>query len=360
MVKWTLFTLSWVCCVVFCIAIFSQAEELAVLFRALGVPGTVVDIFLANRGVQLVTALSLVLMIGYGLPMIISGIIAMSRLSKTRNAIVAACHEQRSLYAIEDLLLMDERLQASLSPVTRWASEQTTINGDIRVAARLKPSDLVSADQLAKDNSFLATYYFLPKLLVAVTLAISLLILAHSADRAFAEILSVRGTDYGTMLLGLRSATTAMAIAIVAALIIWALQIFIDTAKQERAQDIVKNLDRLIIFDDSEAVQLTTPLAPSSDASLEQFFIQVASKIEEKSLGISTRIMRDNDEKHLSLLAAVQQAMSELQSLRQDVDNIGREATHELPMTSHHPQVDKITSAIRALKDSTTSELPQL
>jgi hypothetical protein len=360
MIRWTLYAFSWVFCVLISAAIFGQPEELTVQFRAWGVPGSVVDIFLANRGVQFVTGLSLTLVIGYGLPLAISGIMTVSRLGKTNDTIVAARHEQRSLNALEDLVLQNESLQASLSPVTHWATEQTGANGDLHVAARRKPSQLISANQLANDASILSNCRFLPKLFVVVTMAISLLILSQSADRAFAEILSVRGTDYGTMLLGLRSATAAMAIALLAALVVWALQIFFEIRTQKLGQDIVNGLDRLVIFDDTETMQLTMPIEPSNDAGLEQLLVRIAKNIEEKSHSKLNKIASDNDEKHLSLLAAVQQSMSELQSLRQDVDNIRGESGHELPSTANLPKVNKLTSAIRALKDSTASELPQL
>ncbi len=378
MIKWTLYAFCWVCCFVLLAAVFVRPEELGVLLNSWGLPGAIADIFLANRGVQIVTALSLTLMIGYGIPFIISSAITLARLDKASAAIIAARRETRSLATLEGLALMHPGLMAHLLPVATWASEQADASGEVHVVARRSPSERLSAARLSTYESRMSAFRFLPKFHVLFASVIVMLMLAHSADRAFAEILSVSGTDYGTMILGLRSAAAAMSIALLAALLIWTLQKIIDWRYDQLSNTLIKGLEALISYDDSETVELMAPLADFTtphEGQIERQLQQIHKKISElasaKSNGAGTaaddrsfqklsQIIAQNDEKQLSLLAAVQQSMAELQAVRQDVDMLRGAVSPALPTASNDPAVGKLTSAIRALKDSADSALPQL
>jgi hypothetical protein len=365
MIKWVLYSISWISCVLFTLLILGQPEKLGIQLRVWGVPGSVIDVFLANRGVQIVAALSVVLLLGYAVPLIVTRLLDMRRLARTNANIIAARHEQRSLGAIEDLVHNDAALAVYLSPVAQWAHEHIGANGETHVAVHMRPSDLLSAKQLAGTDSFFAVNHFMPKLLVAVVTVICLLMLSHSSDRAFAEILSVSGTDYGTMLLGLRSATAAMAIAVFAAMLVWAIQTLFDTKMLRASQTIVRSLDKLVAHDDGDTAQLTAPRPfvgslDNQGALVEQLLSQIGHKVDDAADRKMKKAALETDEKYLSLLAALQQSMAELQSLRADVDGMSGNNLYQMPATSDDRSVGKLTSAIRALKDATASELPQL
>ncbi len=350
MIKWALYGISWISCIVFTLLIIGQPEELGVQFRTWGVPGSVMDVFLANRGVQLVAALSAVLLLGYAAPLIIARLYDMRQLARTNTNILAARHEHRSLGAIEDLVHNESALAAHLLPVALWAREDIGANGEPHVMVHVRPSTLLSAAQLANASGFFSASHFMPKLLMAVAAIICLAMLSHSSDRAFAEILSVSGTDYGTMLLGLRSATAAMAIAVFAAMLVWAIQTLFNYKMLRASEMIVGNLDKLVAHDDGDTVQLTAPHPFVSSLDHEGLMVEQLMK----------RTTQENDEKYLSLLAALQQSMAELQSLRADVDGMNGNNLYQMPAASDDRSVGKLTTAIRALKDATASELPQL
>jgi hypothetical protein len=349
MIRGTLYIFSWVLCVVILAGLIGQPEALSLWLRGLGLPGSVVDIFLANRGVQIVTALSAVLVVGYGLPYAINWAIKLARLDRINASITAVRHDRRSLAALEELVENNETLHAHLSPVAAWAFEQTDVTGEVRIAVRRWPSEMMPADQLANDQSFLAYGRFLPKLLIAIALAITLLMLSLSSDKAFAEILSVSGTDYGTMILGVRSATAAMAIALLAATVVATVQALFEARGRKISAYIVRGLDQLVVCHTIDAAQLTPPVAEP-----------LQQKNDSATLVAIHQMIRSNDEKQLSLLAAVQQSMAELQALRQDVDALRDDALPHLPPVSDLPHVGSITTALRALKESASNELPQL
>jgi hypothetical protein len=365
MIKWALYGISWVSCVLFTLLILGRPEELGIQFRSWGASGTVVDVFLANRGVQLVAALSVALLIGYAAPLIVARLLDMRRLARTNANIIAARHEQRTLGAIEDLVHNDAVLAAYLLPVAQWAREHIGANGEPHVAVHMRPSELLSAKQLADTGGFFTGTHFMPKLLVAVAAVICLLMLSRSSDRAFAEILSVVGTDYGTMLLGLRSVTAAMAIAVFTAILVWVIQSLFDYKIGRVSQMILSSLDKLVVHDDGDAVQLTAPRpfvsSPDHQAGLvEQLLDQIDRKVDEAANRKTNKAALESDEKYLSLLAALQQSMAELQSLRADVDGMNANNLYQMTAASDDISVGKLTSAIRALKDATASELPQL
>jgi hypothetical protein len=365
MIKRALYGISWVSCILFSFLILGQSEELAVQFGTWGVPGSVVDIFLANRGVQIVTTLSVALVIGYGVPMIVARVMDLRRIAKTNGKITSARREQRTLGSLEDLVINDPLLRPHLSPVTRWASEQINANGEPHVAVHILPSDILSANQLVEQTGLIGQSRFMPKLLLAVAIVICLLILSHSSDRAFAEILSVSGTDYGTMLLGLRSATAAMAIAVFAAMLVWSVQSLLDHKVHQSSQLILRSLDKLAAHDDGDTVPLTSPrpmaaLFENHQGTIDQLLAQINRKVDDAADHKLKKAALDNDEKYLNMLAALQQSMAELQSLRADVDMMNGTNLYQMPVAADGQSVGRLTSAIRALKDATASELPQL
>jgi hypothetical protein len=365
MIKRALYGVSWAVCILMSFLILGQPEDLSVQFRSWGVPGSVVDIFLANRGVQIVAALSMAMLLGYGVPLIISRLIELRRLNKTNSNITTARHEQRTLGSLEDLVLNDPLLSLHLLPVSQWASEQISANGEPQLVMHARPSDFMEVNQLAEQSGLVGNSRFLPKLLLAVATVICLLILSYSSDRAFAEILSVSGTDYGTMLLGLRSATAAMAIAVFAVLLIWSAQSLLDHRVSQACQSIVRGLNKLAAHDDGDTVQLTSPrqmasLFENQNSAVDQLVLQISRKVDEASDQKLRKAALDTDEKYLSLLAALQQSMAELQSLRADVDLMNGTNLYPMPVATDGQSVGRLTSAIRALKDATATELPRL
>jgi hypothetical protein len=369
MIRRTLYGVSWTSCVLFMVLTLKQPDGVGVQLRTWGVPGSVVDVFLASSGVQLVMALSMALLIGYGLPVIISRLMDLQHLRKTNTDIVAALHEQRTLGSIEDLVMNDPLLQPHLWPVTSWAKEQISAAGEPYLALHVRPSNLLTVDQLARQGGLADNNRFLPKLLLATTTIVCLLILSHSSDQAFTEVLSVSGTDYGTMLLGLRSATAAMAIAVFAALLVWSTQSLLDHKLHQSSQTILRNLDKLAVHNDGDTVQLTAPFAmaqslPNQDTTIELLLRQINCKVDEASDWKLKKATLDNDEKYLSMLAALQQSMAEVQSLRADVDMMNGVNLYQIPVAASGQligqSVGRLTSAIKALKAATASELPQL
>jgi hypothetical protein len=337
MIRRALYGISWACCALVAFLILGQPEQIGVQFRNLGVPGSIVDILLASFGVQIVVALSVVLLLGYGVPFIGSRLLDLHQLRKTDGSIAAARHQQRTLGSLEDLVQTDPLLSPHLSPVTKWASQQTSADGEPQLAMHIKPSKILTANQFLSNSSSL----FVAKLLLAVTTVICLAILSSSSDRAFAEILSVSGTDYGTMLLGLRSATAAMAVAVFAALLIWSMQSLLDKRTEKFCQSIFHGLDSLAAQDENNLAQMNHLVEGVADESVKQ-------------------VALDSDEKYLSLLIALQQSMAELQSLRADVDLMNGTNAQPMQVETGGQSVGRLTSAIRALKDATASELPQL
>jgi hypothetical protein len=365
MIMRAIYCASWASCLLFSFLILGQPEEFGVQIRTLGAPGSVVDIFLANRGVQLVAALSMALVVGYGVPLSVARALDLRKLVKTNNNITTARHEHRTLSSLEDLVMNDPVLAPHLLPVTQWASEQINAEGEPHVAVYVQPSHMLNVNQFVQQSGLIGNSLFMPKLLLALATLISLLILSQSSDRAFAEILSVSGTDYGTMLLGLRSATAAMAIAVFASLLVWSVQSLYEHKLQRASHLVLRNLDKLVAHDDGDTIQLTSPRQltnqpDSGEALIAKLLMEINHKVDESADQKLKKSALETDEKYLNMLAALQQSMAELQALRADVDLINGTSFHQPTASFKGQSVGRLTSAIRALQNATERELPHL
>jgi hypothetical protein len=378
MLKWAFYVVSWVCCVLFFGLIVGRPEELGVALRGFGVSATIVDIFFADRSVQWVGALSVAFLFGYAVPSAISRLLHLAKLRKLDAALAGMRHEPRSLDELENLVQQDGGLLQRLSPVGLWVYGTSREQGDSLLVAKCLPSTLVTSAQLARTSGLTAALRFLPLLLVLLALIIVMLALARSSDKAFAEVLSVANTDYGTMILGLRSATGAMAIALFAAVLVWATEKLLDFKAQSLAQSIASGLDQLVTLEDRSAMDLPMPInspAPIDIGKIEQLLGNLQTKIGKTETALHDlskaqvsgatmqtihNMLKSSESKQDMMLRALQQSMDELHGLRKEVDAMQQSTAQPLPTPSNDLAASRLTSAIRALKDSAASDLPQL
>ncbi len=379
MLKWAFYVVSWVCCVALFGLIVGRPEDLALLLRGWGAPATAVDIVFTDRSVLWVCGLCVLCMFGYAIPRFVSRLLRLISLRGIATDIAIAKHEHRTFMQLEDLVQQSDEVLGALSPVSNWAYDSSSENGDTQIAAKRFPSSILSAEQLKRGGGWLSGASFLPQFLLMAAAIIVLLSLSRSADEAFAEVLSVVNTDYGTMILGIRSATAALAVALFTALLIWLADKLLDHSMQMYSEVITTGLDQLVVLEDGSAMDLPMPIAGPAPTGTTQYDMAL-SAMQKKLTDIDASLKKLNtpttsDTVVASLQAAInsstarqemilgglQQSMDELQALRQDVDTLHESAMQPLPVLSPvNPATDKLTSAIRALKDSAEIDLPRL
>jgi hypothetical protein len=378
MLKWTFTLVSWVCCVVLFGLIVARPEELGVMLRGFGIPATVVDIFFTDRSVLWVCALSVAFLFAYAVPSMGSQFLHILKLRTLAADVASLRHEHRSLDGMESMIQAHAGLLSRLSPASHWAYETSSDQGDPQVAAKRLPSSMVSAQQLAHGHNWSAALRFMPQLLVLVALIFVMLALARSADKAFAEVLSVTNTDYGTMILGLRSAAAALAVALCASVVVWSIEKLLAVQAHAYSQEIVSGLDQIVTLEDTGAMDLTmamSPAAPASTSQVEQLLAALHKKMAETDSALKElskaqvsgatvvalqAALKNGEGKQDSVLSALQQSMDELHGLRKEVDSLRAAPPQVLPTPSNDQAASRLTSAIRALKDSAASDLPQL
>jgi hypothetical protein len=383
MLKWAFYSISWVCCVGALGMITSRPEELAVQLRGLGMPATAADIVFSDRSVLWVCGLCVACLFGYAIPRIVSRLHQLMQLRRAATDIASARHEHRSVAQLEELVQQHAMLLSPLAPVSAWAYDSSNDTGEPLVMAKHQPSSMLSIQQLKKGPGWLTALSFMPQLLVLAAAVIILVALSRSADKAFAEVLSVANTDYGTMILGLRSAAAAMAIALLSALLIWLADKLLDYKMLQYAEAISTGLNQLIGQEDVSAIDLVMPTSERMGGAQNPRYEAFLEALNRKMVDMNANIqalskaganqpaqmpdltgvqaaMDSSAQKQDMLLGTLQQSMDELQALRKDVTALHTTAAQPLPVPSNDLAASKLTTAIRALKDSAAIDLPQL
>lgn len=379
MVRSSLTVLCAVVAIVLAIVFIGFPGIIQSLMLSVGVPGTVRDIFSSDPGFQATCGLTVFALVGFGIPLLLQSLTRTHSLQVLDLLLDPHASPPRRLIDLEAAVAIEPEISHALVPADRWASEQLDSTGSYYLEAHRLPSTLLSSAALFRNLHWAPATRLIPGLLIGIAAVVSLITLSKSADRAFADLMSVTSSDYGTMALGLRSAAAGLAIALCAGLLLWALQRFLDGRLAGFCDRVVNRLDHLVDLERHPLVLAGAPVSPAVTKEFESAVGEIRSFL--ATLRQDVAVLREQSGAHAETLAGLsalpeavsraemrqhdaiasaQQAIQAVESLKANVTALENIRVQPMAVAANETAVNRLTTAIRSLRETAAARLPRL